>query len=61
MKVDNLVKSAVILSIGIVIASVFIAHAASEMKSNERYVTVKGLAERESRPTRLYGRLHSTM
>ena len=47
MKVDNLVKSAVILSIGIVIASVFIAHAASEMKSNERYVTVKGLAERE--------------
>ena len=47
MKVDNLVKSAVILSIGIVIASVFIARAASEMKSNERYVTVKGLAERE--------------
>ena len=38
-----MVKSAVILSIGIVIASMFIARAASEMKSNERYVTVKGL------------------
>lgn len=47
MKVDNLVKSALILAVGIVIASIFIARAASDMKSNERYVTVKGLAERE--------------
>ena len=47
MKLENTVKASIILSAGIVVASLFIGEAAKDMKSNERYVTVKGLAERE--------------
>ncbi len=47
MKLENTVKASIILSAGIVVASLFIGVAAKDMKSNERYVTVKGLAERE--------------
>lgn len=47
MKLENTVKASIILSAGIVVASLFIGEATKDMKSNERYVTVKGLAERE--------------
>ena len=46
MKLENTVKASIILSAGIVVASLFLGEAAKDMKSNERYVTVKGLAER---------------